>query len=312
MGRPTPGALASLVLAAACWGLGTVIAKRAVGEVPPFTLLLIQLGSSVAVLAVVMRLGGIPLTDPSAPPLLGRLGLLNPGAAYAMSLLGLTSITASLSVLLWALEPLLIVLLAVVVLRERVGPVVVVLSAIAIAGLVVVAQPAMTATMLGVALTVAGVVACAIYTIVVRSYLARPEWSGASESTAQVILVQQAYAFGLTLAMVVVLAVGGRGPGLASVTPVGLASAVGSGLLYYAAAYWFYLTGLRAVPASIASASFYLVPVFGVAGGFALLGESLSAGQWLGVVIAATAVVGILGRTLSASQLRPARSAEVA
>ena len=37
-----------------------------------------------------------------------------------------------------------------------------------------------------------------------------------------------------------------------SLTPLGLASAIGSGALYYAGAYWFYLGALRHVPASFA------------------------------------------------------------
>jgi drug/metabolite transporter (DMT)-like permease len=284
----------SLILAAAAWGFGTVVAKRAVTEVPAFTLLAIQLASSVLVLGALMRWRGVPLRDPATPPILGRLGLLNPGAAYGLSLLGLTSISVSLSVLLWALEPLLILVLAAILLRERVGIVVLLLSGTAIAGLVAVAQPAMSASAVGVLLTVAGVVCCAVYTIVVRSSIA------ASDSTAQVVLSQQVYALGLAFAIVLTLGLLGRDPGVLSLTAIGLASAVISGVLYYAVAYWFYLTGLRRVPASIASASFYLVPVFGVAGGFAFLGDSLAGGQWLGVAVAAVAVLGILGRTTGA------------
>jgi probable blue pigment (indigoidine) exporter len=294
---PDRRAAISLILAAAAWGFGTVIAKRAVTEVAPIALLALQLGSSVLFLTLLMQWRGVPLRDPSMPPLLGRLGLLNPGAAYGLSLLGLTSISASLSVLLWALEPLLILVLAAVVLRERAGPAVVLLSGIAIVGLTVVAQPALSATALGVLLTVAGVVCCAVYTIVVRRSIA------AADSTAQVILTQQAYAFGLALAIAAALALAGRDVGLANVTPLGIASAVGSGLLYYAVAYWFYLGGLRRVPASVASASFYLVPVFGVTGGLILLGESLSASQWVGVVVAAVAVSGIIGRIIGPARI---------
>ena len=292
---PGRRAAVSLILAAAAWGLGTVVAKRAVSEVPALTLLAIQLASSVVVLGGLMRLRGVPLRDRSTPPILGRLGLLNPGAAYGLSLLGLSSISVSLSVLLWALEPLLILLLAAILLRERVGIVVLVLSGTAIAGLAAVAQPAMSASAIGVLLTIAGVVCCAVYTIVVRSSI------GGSDSTAQVVLAQQAYALGLAIAMVVALGLLGRDPGLGTLTATGLGSAVLSGVLYYAVAYWFYLTGLRRVPASIASASFYLVPVFGVAGGIAFLGDSLAGGQWLGVAVASAAVLAILARTTRAT-----------
>ena len=80
--------LAALVLAATCWGVGTVISKAALDEVPPLTLLPIQLAASLAILGVLMRRQGISFRSEGSP-LLGRLGLLNPGAAYALSLLGL-------------------------------------------------------------------------------------------------------------------------------------------------------------------------------------------------------------------------------
>ena len=55
--------------------------------------------------------------------------------------------------------------------------------------------------------------------------------------------------------------------------PIGWVSAVGSGALYYASAYWFYLNALRAVPASFAAVSFYLIPIFG------MVGKSAGSGQ---------------------------------
>src|SRR4029453_10502786 len=95
----------ALVGAAAAWGVGTAISKRAVEEVPPLLLLATQLAVSIVVLVVVMRLRSLPLRDPHASPLLSRLGILNPGIAYLLSLIGLTQIGASLSVLLCATEP---------------------------------------------------------------------------------------------------------------------------------------------------------------------------------------------------------------
>ena len=277
-----------LILAAACWGLGTVISKRAVAEIPPLTLLPIQLGSSLVALGILMRARGLPFRDPMASPILGRLGVLNPGLAYALSLLGLATITASLSVLLWALEPLLILVLAAWLLRERATMSVVFLSLVAVGGmLLVIYQPDSAGSPLGVLLTVAGVGCCAIYTVITR------RWLPTADSTAQVVAAQQAHA--LTLAFVLVAAawiVGGAGVPIA-VSPTGWASAIGSGVLYYGLAYWFYLTGLRRAPASLAAASFYLIPIFGVAGALLLLGERLVPGQWLGVavVLAATALI---------------------
>jgi probable blue pigment (indigoidine) exporter len=282
----------ALILAAACWGLGTVVSKRAIAEIPPLTLLPIQLGSSLVALALLMRWRRIPFGDPAGSSVLGRLGILNPGLAYALSLLGLVHITASLSVMIWALEPLLILFLAAWILRERIGPLLVALSVVALGGmLLVISEPGSTGTPLGVALTVAGVACCAVYTVVTR------RWIASADSTAQVVVAQQAYALGLAVVLVAALWFVGGAIRPESVSPAGWASAIGSGVLYYAMAYWLYLAALRNVPASIAAVSFYLIPVFGVAGGFLFLGDRLQPSQWAGALVVLAAIAVILRRT---------------
>jgi len=88
-----------------------------------------------------------------------------------------------------------------------------------------------------------------------------------------------------------------------AVTPGGLTSALVSGILYYGLAYWFYLTALRDVPASVAAMSFYVVPVFGIAGAWGT-GERLEPLQWLGAAV----VVGSVA--LVTTRLAPGESAD--
>jgi probable blue pigment (indigoidine) exporter len=279
--------VAQLILAAACWGTGTVVSKQAIAELPPLTLLPMQLAASVAVLLVVTRLRGERMAGGREGRLLGRLGLLNPGLAYALSLIGLTEITASLSVLVWASEPILILVLAAMVLGDRIGPAIVAPSIAAVAGLMlVVFDPGAAGTAFGVALTIAGVVACAVYTVATR------RWLLGADSTFGVVLAQQAHALALSVVVLVGLALAGRAVLPGPLTNAGVLSAVASGLLYYALAYSFYLSALRNVRASIAAASFYLIPVFGLAGGW-LVGERLQPLQWIGavVVVASVAII---------------------
>jgi len=284
--------VAFLILAAACWAGGTVASKQAVAEVPPLTLLPIQLGVSVAFLLAVTALRGGRAPAGREGRLLGRLGLLNPGLAYALSLVGLTQISASLSVLLWALEPILILGLAAIVLRERLGPSIVGLSAVAVGGLgIVVFDPLASGSAVGVALTVAGVAVCAVYTVAARRWL-----PGTADSTLGVVLSQQLHALAFSLVVLVGLAVAGQAVAPSGLSLAGALSAAASGLLYYAFAYLFYLSALRNVRASVAAASFYLIPVFGVGLGW-LVGERLEPVQWLagGVVVLAVAAISIRG-----------------
>lgn len=295
----TQGDLARLVLAAGCWGLGTVISKAALAEIPPVTLLATQLAVSLLVLVVLMRASGVPLRG-EVHPFLARLGLLNPGIAYALSLLGLTTITASVSVLLWALEPLLILALAAFVLRERVTPAMVLLSVGAVVGItLVVLDPLhVEAGLVGVALTAAGIGCCALYTVLTRRSIHD------AEETSHVVLAQQAY--GLLVAFILVAAVGVVGGRIlpTSISPVGVASAIASGTLYYAGAYWLYLGALRRVPASLAAVSFYLIPIVGVSAGALLLGERLDTIQWVGAALVLASVLGIWARSTSADEVR--------
>lgn len=285
------GAPLALILAAACWGTGTVVSKAAVAEFPPLSLLVIQLGASLVVLLTLMRLRGIPLRDPSIPPILGRLGMLNPGLAYALSLIGLVSISASLSVLLWALEPVLILLLARAVLGEPLGRGLIALSAVAVAGMVLILNaPGDGSSWLGIGLTLAGIGCCALYSVVTR------RWLPGTDATAPVVAVQQLWAFAFAVVVVGAVAITGGSVRPEGVSVQGWASASASGVLYYAAAYWLYLSGLRRVPASVAASAFYLIPVFGVAGGGLVLGDRLSGIQWIGVAIVVGAVVAILRR----------------
>lgn len=140
------------------------------------------------------------------------------------------------------------------------------------------------------ALTVAGVACCAVYTIIAR------HWLGGADSTAQVVFSQQVYALGFGLALLALSWALGTSPLSTSVSPLGRASAVGSGLLYYGLAYWFYLSALRQMPASSASASFYLIPIFGVAGSLVILGERLDPMQSLRAALVLVAVFTVLRR----------------
>jgi drug/metabolite transporter (DMT)-like permease len=292
----SPRDIAALILAAVCWGLGTVVSKAALEDFPPFTLLSVQLAMSVVVLMVLLRRQGVALFG-QVPPLLGRLGVLNPGIAYALSLVGLASITASLAVLLWALEPILILVLAAIFLGERITRTFVALTSIAVVGMMlVVYEPgAGTSQLVGVALTVAGVACCAAYTVITRRFIPT------AEDTSQVVFSQQVHALAFTIPALIVVAALGIQVLPTAVSPVGLASALGSGVLYYAAAYLFYLSALRRVQASLAAASFYLIPVVGLTAGGLVLGERLEPYQWAGAALVIGAVIGILRGSSSRS-----------
>ncbi len=276
-----------LVAAAACWGFGTVLSKQMLAEVAPLTLLPVQLLASSAFLAVVSRASGTRLTWSPQLRRLTALGVLNPGASYALGLLGLTAVSASLSVLLWATEPVLILVLAVVVLRERVPPALLAVLAVALVGvLLVVYRPGAAGTAAGIGLTVAAVAACAVYTVLARRLLL-------DDASVSVALAQQVAALGFAVVLLLVVRMAGNPGGAADLAALPLqtwVAAAGSGVLYYGLAFWLYLAALRRVPASVAGSFITLVPVFGVAGGYAV-GDRLSERQWIGAAVVVVAML---------------------
>jgi drug/metabolite transporter (DMT)-like permease len=285
--RTARTAVAALIAAAGCWGVGTVVSKQVIDDVPPLTLLPVQLAASCAFLLVVALVRREPLTWTRQVRRLAALGILNPGIAYALGLIGLTTITASMSVLLWALEPVAILQLAALVLRERIPPALATMVAVAMAGaLLVVYQPGATGDAVGVTLTVVSIGFCALYTVLTRRLML-------DDSSLTVVLAQQtaALVFAVALASGVELA-GGPGWDLAGLDTGAWLTAAVSGLLYYGLGFSFYVAGLRHVPASYAGAFLPLIPVFGVAAGY-LVGERLGLRQWLGafVIVAATAAI---------------------
>jgi drug/metabolite transporter (DMT)-like permease len=66
---------------------------------------------------------------------------------------------------------------------------------------------------------------------------------------------------------------------------------VSSGLVQYAFAFLLYLRALQYLPVSIAAIFLTLIPVFGVGGAALLLGETVSAAQWLGGAMIIGAIV---------------------
>lgn len=273
--------------AAAAWGVATVISKRAVEEIPPFVLLAMQLTISVLVLLTLAGLLRQRVVWSAGMRRLAVLGVLNPGISYALSLLGLVHITASMSVLLWAIEPLLILLLARLVLHDCITrPVATAMLAATAGVLLVVAQPGVGGSLIGVALTLAGVGACAAYTVACRKLLA-------DDAALTVVLAQQSCALVFAIAGCVVTYIVRPVPALGTVSGWAWASAMTSGALYYALAFGLYLAGLRRVAASTAGTFLTLIPVFGVAAAYLLLGEHLGGRQWFGAVLVVGAVAAL-------------------
>ncbi|MBY0560111.1 DMT family transporter [Hyphomicrobium sp.] len=282
----------SLVLASAFWAVATVFSKQLLASVPPITFLVIQLAPSVLALWLLVAAKGVRPTHWRGFLPLALIGLLNPGLSYTLSMLGLVRTTASVATLLWAAEPALIVAMAWLVLREVITPRLVLLTATAACGVLLVSgllnlEATEIGNRYGAMLILGGVLCCAIYTILSRKIGlgVDPLLTVAIQQTAGLIWSVAIWPFEL------------RGNGVDSILTLTQSEVLGgalSGLMYYAAAFWLYLNGLRRVPASTASMFINLTPLFGVAAAYALLGERLTPAQCFGAIVILLSVVMLL------------------
>jgi drug/metabolite transporter (DMT)-like permease len=276
------------------------LTKAALAYIPPITLLLIQLLASLALLwpALLWQRTTVPWGRRLLP--LALLGLLDPGLSYVLSLMGLSLSKVSLSALLWATEPLMIVALAWFLLRERPPSSFLWLSGVAVLGAALIvgdglSQPGL---LLGNVLILSGVVCCSLYTV-----LSRPLVENFSAPLA--LALQESLAVGMVLLIWPAELSRPLLDGLARLPAAVWGLAALGGVTYYGLAFWFYLAGLRHVTAGEAGFFINLVPIFALAGAYLALGETLSLAQWLGCALVLLSVF-----SLSA---RPARqSAEAA
>lgn len=283
--------MASLVLAAACWGFATVMSKNALSHVPPLTLLVVQLAVSIIFLWTIVAFQRSRIPARKETLQLGLIGLLNPGIAYTFGLLGLTLTTASMSTLLWAAEPILILCLAWLILCEQLTRPLIALSAVAVVGVIFVAgidpRAGYDSSLLGNMLVLAGVFCCALYTVLTRRTVAQLD-------PLVVVALQQTVAFIWALIIWPIELLNSGTTSLAMINPSAWAWAAASGIFYYALAFWFYIIGLKETPASLAGLFLNLIPIFGVGGAYVFLGERLGAAQWVGAILILAAVVGIM------------------
>jgi len=289
---PFPGA-AALTGAAACWGIATVMTKALLTSFPPLTLLTIQLTANTLLLWLLVIGTGQALPRYRDVLHVGWLGLLNPGISYTLSLLGLSITTASMSTLLWASEPVFIIGLAWVLLREQLTSNLLILAAIALCGVLLISfsgdATMATGSFTGNLLILGGVLCCALYTVLAQrtQHIANPLVA---------VTLQQTFALLMALTILPLETLGTDGGGIVRIDRTMWFWAIVTGIIYYALAFWFYLQGLARTRATVAGIFVNLIPLFGISAAYLILGERLTPLQWLGATVIIGAVFLLLWR----------------
>lgn len=163
MPRPAP----ALAVAVMLWGTTFVVSDTALGSMSPAVLTVARFTLALLVLApVAATRGEVMLTIRSAPvALLGATGV---AAYYGLQNLGLVTTGAGTAAVLQAVLPIATGLIAVVWLKERLTGGLFAGLALATIGVLLVAGQAAAEASPGAALIAAGVIAYAVYTVLLR------------------------------------------------------------------------------------------------------------------------------------------------
>ena len=264
------------------------MSKVALDGVSPVLLLVLQLLPSVALLWLVVYIRRIPLGKRRDIARFAWLGVLEPGLAFLVFLIGLTDIKAGAATLIQSSEAIMIVIVSACLLGVKPTMRFVVLSLLAFAGLLLALGFANPEDLqgngyFGIAMLFATSAIAACY-VVLSSRIA--------SGTDPVAIVAWQQSVSLIFALLVLALEAfwrGQLPMLPSKPDVWLVVIV-SGIVQYALAFSLYMRALGSVSANVAGSFLNLMPIFGLAGGFLFLSERLSLVQLLGAAITIVAV----------------------
>jgi drug/metabolite transporter (DMT)-like permease len=290
MRRATP--LALTVVAATSWAAATLLTKVALRELAPLDLLGIELVASGIAMVGLLAVRGRPFLPQRWLVFVG-LGVLEPGLSFGLFDFGLARTGAADGAILIASQSLFGVVLARVVLGERVSALTRAAVAVGFAGsaLVGVAETGHGTSLGGDLLVLAASAAAAGNGVGVR------RWSVEGDNLAAT--TTQLLAAALFAAPVILIADSGATMRLADADSAYLLAAVATGVLGGAVPFLAFNRAIRELTVAQAGLILNLIPVLAAGGAVVALGEHVHWPEIVGgllVVGAATASAMIVGR----------------
>ena len=281
------------IAAAGTWGLTGVFSKYLLGSAAPMIVVLIELGSSLLVSWVIVAIKFEQVEMSGKFLAASALGVLHPGLSTTLGIVGLAHLDASISSTIWALEAAMTMILASMILAEKLNVTQIFLTVISVGGVFFTTMNSdqtreITESLYGAFLVLIAVASCALYAVFSRQI--------SKDSAAEPLLLvagQQTIGLLVSLAMFPFHWSADRlGDLNAMPIDIWLICAL-SGILTFLVAMGLFLAALRYLSAGFASSFLILTPVFGLAAAFLLLGEVLNGWQSIGVLIILMSVLGI-------------------
>lgn len=270
-----------------CWGVGMTLTKLTLSEISATTLLIIQLFFSVLFLYIVCYLkeNKLPLSWRSLKK--GKAGIFEPALAYMFGTIGLSLTTATNASLIGSTEVILTVLLAALILGEKLTLTKLLLSVVSLLGIFLLnereLQDAIQSSLIGDLLVLLGTVFAVGYVLISKAQVTNISPLELTASQQLVGLIVTVICLGMLSIFNPNFEINATGIGLQF-----WLLAIISGIMQYALAFLLYLTALQNVPVSHAAFYVALIPVFGVSSAILLLGEHPSPIQWIGAGLIVT------------------------
>jgi drug/metabolite transporter (DMT)-like permease len=288
-------AIGFMILSSACWGFATVMSKAGLEHIPPLHLLAIQLAASIAFLWIAVLIINRHPSLNWKTIRYSLTGILEPGLAYTFGMLGLALTTASNASLISTTEPVFIILISWLFLRERITKHLFFLTALAFTGVILIVLVDITLikdskfSFMGDILILLGTFCASLYVILSHKIVGNNDKISALSLAA----VQQTAGFISTTLIWFTGILGNEVMDFSSLNPDIWILAIASGIVQYALAFWLYLIALKDVSASTAALFLTLIPVFALGGAYLFLNEKLAILQWLGAILIVTSVSSI-------------------
>lgn len=270
------GSISLLALAAIGWGGSTTLSSYALRQFSPTDLLVIELLSgSVVIWAFALHGDRGELRTPSWRAF-ALLGLCEPGLTYLLGNEGLRRDSASTAALLFAMETVLIVPLAALLLAERVSRTILLAIGLGSIGALVTAWGSRTGgdTLLGHVLILAATLTAAGYALLARRT--------AHRASALTVTTYQLLAASAVAVPYALIAHAASRQGLPRADAAHWIDAVATGLSGVAVPFLLYNRAIARVPATIAAGLLNVVPLVGFLTAVVFLGDGATLAKLLG------------------------------
>ncbi|MBN3744412.1 DMT family transporter [Burkholderia sp. Se-20373] len=266
--------VALTILATLCWGGGMVLSKRSLRDVNETTLFAIQLIAAWGCILLLVVLGRkLSLREWKH----GWLGILEPGVAFYLVLIGLSKTSAINATILQAMEGLMIIGLAFSIFRDRVSPNVLLWGCLATLGAVLVTTK--ESIFAGISIN-SGDWLVLLGTFFAAAYVTLSSRIVSGKNSPESLLLWQ-----LSFCVLLVLGYLAGTSRLSFKLEQFNFYSLSSGALSYGLSFYFYLRGMRYIPTSLSAILLCLTPIFGASMSVLFLSETISFQNFIGFLM---------------------------